>query len=725
MTDNSANTGYTPDYIIFPSQGSILVGGPALYGLPNRGFALPLGPEGYVLTSDGVNLVWAPYSDGDGTGTVTSVSTNSTLTGGPITTTGTLGLNLSSGNDWLSGIGLADGQSLYFNNIADSHWRMGRSNYSFIVSDNLGSNVLSISTSNTEGDGFAIGQDGGSSTLEIDYQGNVYVTQGTIRSAQNFFTTSTGTPTFGYEQSTQKSVFGGFNGSSIVGGYFQSFGNTNGGSGETPSGGFEIVMDASQGATNINFSAYNGSSYLVGLKLDNTGILTTLNNTLDDNVGNAVISGNISAANLSGTNTGDQVAGSGLSATGNTFSVNLLSNGGLAEATGALYIALTTLAAAGSLTPSSDLLLLSQGGSPVQTTISTFLSGINLSGTNTGDQTLVSPEFTFYVAMNGNDITGNGTAYNPYATIQTAVNAVNALNDPSHWYLIEVSPGSYGDVDLSMSGIYSLIIKASQNDEYAALATTIGNFTSISNNDNLSFLYVIGFSINNLLMTGRDGGTFCSSDVEFIRCYLNTVNVSAAVTIGFYSVLAATAPSAVLTATNCGSCDMVYSDGGFYAINIISDDVAAKPSGFAGSFSIWQAVSCGNFVTTSTVANPIEIRIRNSCKFGQIGGAASSIDANTTIQDWGGNTYVSGLTNNGTIDTIGAYFDNSSTPTVSSTTIPTVLSELAGNRARRVSAAPISYTDTGILGDYFVDSSNAYFCISTNTWVKVAVISSF
>ena len=51
-----------------------------------------------VLTNDGSgNLSWA--SSG-GTGTVTNVATDSTLTGGPITTTGTLGLNLGNANTW-------------------------------------------------------------------------------------------------------------------------------------------------------------------------------------------------------------------------------------------------------------------------------------------------------------------------------------------------------------------------------------------------------------------------------------------------------------------------------------------------------------------------------------------------------------------------------------------------------------------------------------------------
>lgn len=42
-----------------------------------------------------------------------------------------------------------------------------------------------------------------------------------------------------------------------------------------------------------------------------------------------------------------------------------------------------------------------------------------------------------------------------------------------------------------------------------------------------------------------------------------------------------------------------------------------------------------------------------------------------------------------------------------------------------VSAAPASDADAGITGDYFVDASFRYDCIATDTWVHVAVVSSF
>lgn len=58
--------------------------------------------SGITLTDDGLGGVTIDATTGGG-GTVTSVATDSTLTGGPITTTGTLGINLANANTWTGG----------------------------------------------------------------------------------------------------------------------------------------------------------------------------------------------------------------------------------------------------------------------------------------------------------------------------------------------------------------------------------------------------------------------------------------------------------------------------------------------------------------------------------------------------------------------------------------------------------------------------------------------
>lgn len=58
---------------------------------------LAIGSTGNVLTVSGGIPSWAPPAT---SGTVTNVATDATLTGGPITTTGTLGINLATANTW-------------------------------------------------------------------------------------------------------------------------------------------------------------------------------------------------------------------------------------------------------------------------------------------------------------------------------------------------------------------------------------------------------------------------------------------------------------------------------------------------------------------------------------------------------------------------------------------------------------------------------------------------
>jgi len=73
-----------------------------------NGINFALGTSTFSGSAHGINLTSGCFAingncvggSGGGSGTVTSVATDSTLTGGPITTTGTLGLNLTNLNSW-------------------------------------------------------------------------------------------------------------------------------------------------------------------------------------------------------------------------------------------------------------------------------------------------------------------------------------------------------------------------------------------------------------------------------------------------------------------------------------------------------------------------------------------------------------------------------------------------------------------------------------------------
>jgi len=77
-----------------PAAGSIWVGGSATNWL-----GLPIGANGYILsvdTGEATKLKWIANTGGGGSGTVTSVGTGSGLSGGTITTTGTIDLRLDA-----------------------------------------------------------------------------------------------------------------------------------------------------------------------------------------------------------------------------------------------------------------------------------------------------------------------------------------------------------------------------------------------------------------------------------------------------------------------------------------------------------------------------------------------------------------------------------------------------------------------------------------------------
>lgn len=77
-----------------PAAGSIWVGGSATNWL-----GLPIGANGYILsvdTGEATKLKWIANTGGGGTGTVTNIATGNGLSGGPITTTGTIDLRLDA-----------------------------------------------------------------------------------------------------------------------------------------------------------------------------------------------------------------------------------------------------------------------------------------------------------------------------------------------------------------------------------------------------------------------------------------------------------------------------------------------------------------------------------------------------------------------------------------------------------------------------------------------------
>jgi hypothetical protein len=81
----------------------------------------------------------------------------------------------------------------------------------------------------------------------------------------------------------------------------------------------------------------------------------------------------------------------------------------------------------------------------------------------------------YYVAMNGNDLSGNGSVTNPYATIQKAI---NQCTDASKYYTIYISPYAYTEsptIGASISPRISII--GLTNNTNSKNVTITGSFT--------------------------------------------------------------------------------------------------------------------------------------------------------------------------------------------------------------------------------------------------------
>lgn len=85
------------------------------------------------------------------------------------------------------------------------------------------------------------------------------------------------------------------------------------------------------------------------------------------------------------------------------------------------------------------------------------------------------PTNQWYVAKNGNDLTGDGSYSNPYLTIQTAINEVEAQSTANLIGVVNISPGHYTE-DLTFTNGYIALIGTNGNTQDSnELTEVIGN----------------------------------------------------------------------------------------------------------------------------------------------------------------------------------------------------------------------------------------------------------
>lgn len=158
---NQAGVG-TNNYSIFTGTGAVQFGdnvGISTTTPTNSAFPLSIGGVANFTTAtstfygNGLNLTSGCYAikgvcisgGGGGSGTVTSVATDGTLTGGTITTTGTLGINLANANSWT---GL---QSFLYSSSTRYSSFVTASTTNLVVNGSSFNNLLGTGLSNTSG----------------------------------------------------------------------------------------------------------------------------------------------------------------------------------------------------------------------------------------------------------------------------------------------------------------------------------------------------------------------------------------------------------------------------------------------------------------------------------------------------------------------------------------------------------------------------------------------
>ncbi len=159
-----------------------------------------------------------------------------------------------------------------------SFWNTAYANRisSFTTSGSSGSatfssNVLNIPTYTLAGLG-GVPYTGATANVNL---GVYTLIAGNVNSSGSFISSKTSLATWGISNAGSSAVYGGFDGSSITGGYFQLFGASSGGSGITPGGGGEFVINSSNsGTTKFNILNYNGSAYSTLFSINSSGTVT-------------------------------------------------------------------------------------------------------------------------------------------------------------------------------------------------------------------------------------------------------------------------------------------------------------------------------------------------------------------------------------------------------------------------------------------------------------------
>ena len=522
---------------------------------------LPLqaGNTGFVLTTNGTVASWAPSTGGGGgggTGTVTAVSATGSngisVTGSPITTFGTLAFSL--GDITPAGVastGAVTGTNLSGTNTGDQTITLtgdvtgtGTNTFAAILSSSgvtAGTYTLSTITVDAKGriTSASSGTTGGTGTVtSITAVGNNGI------SISGSPITTAGTITFGLGDITPTSVAA----TGIVAG--SNLSGTNTGDQTITLTGDVTGTGTGSFTTALSASGVTAGTYTVStITVDAKGRITSASS------GSAGGSGTVTSVNINGTSGRITSSGSPITTSG-TITVDLATSGVTADTYGSsTQIPVFTVDAYGRVTAVTNTSIVVGGvgtvtsvaatgnngitvvGSPITnagtltlglgaitpTSVATgsvtstgSITGSNLSGTNTGDQT---------ITLTG-DVTGTGTG--------SITAALSASGVTAGTYTVStITVDAKGRITAASSGTGSTISAPANQIVYGtgSSVTTDSGLSYISGTSTLQ----VGTSGAALLASGTGQTLTMSSDTS-VRLYVNGSNRFSIDTTGAISI---------------------------------------------------------------------------------------------------------------------------------------------------------------------------------------------
>jgi len=286
-------------------------------------------------------------------------------------------------------------------------------------------------------------------------------------------------------------------------------------------------------------------------------------------------------------------------------------------------------------------------------------------------------ENIIYVAKNGDDTHGDGSLLKPFATIGAAINKVisNGDNSMSKPYTIKIFPGVYNEnITLNSDKLVNLHIEGTHT--YIGLDVEInGNFTCTSHNDNFSLLTVTGVKITgDIDIEGASNNTNAfATDLNFKDCIINGNVTFKNVKCGGF-----THSKIAGNATWENAFGWIDGEPGLMGnLTVTYNSAHNKPSGYDKCYVIISnTIVLGNFTITSDVSNKATLQIRNGARVGS-SSSNHTVGNNAVLINYGGNVIRGTITNNGTINNTGGFYDNS-TSGLTATDVQSAIDELAG-----------------------------------------------